>query len=406
MPPRTLHRLGNARKVDATRGSGRYADGGGLYLVVTPTGTRNWMFRYRERGAGGKRHELGLGGYPDVTLAVARDKAARHRAMIESGNDPYAEKRNARAANSRKIPTFEQVLDMLIASRQAAWKNAKHKNQWRNSVVQHAGKLLDLDVGRVETSHVLEVLEPIWGVIPETASRVRNRIENTLDYARSKGFRTGENPARWRGHLQHVLTKRSKLTRGHFESMPYAEVPAFYQGLQMVPSMSARALEVLILCVSRTSEVTEIPWTEVQLQIATWAIPGKRMKGGLEHRVPLPPRAVKILRQLEKVKVGPFVFPAQRNPESPLSNMALEALLRRMGVKPYTVHGFRSSFRTWAGEKTNYPREVIEACLAHKIGENPVEGAYLKTTYFDKRRRLLEEWANFLATDKGSVGDL
>lgn len=400
MASRTLHKL-SARGVETLRKPGRHSDGGGLYFVITDAGTRNWMFRYRRRGAGGKRCEMGLGGFPDVSLAAAREKATLARTQLAAGLDPLNAKDRGINEPSKNIPTFGEVLDMLIASRAASWKNAKHKAQWRNSVTQHAGKLINLRVDKVETSHVLEALEPIWTEIPETASRVRNRIENTLDYARSKEFRHGENPARWRGHLQHVLPKRKKLTRGHFESMPYAEVPAFFRGLQGVSSMSARALEVLILCVSRTTEVTEAPWTEIQLQKTTWSIPGRRMKGGLEHRVPLPPRAVKLLRQLEKTKVGPFVFPAQRSTESPLSNMALEALLRRMGVKPYTVHGFRSSFRTWAGEKTNYPREVIEACLAHKIGENPVEGAYLKTTYFDKRARLLREWERFLLTNKG-----
>ncbi len=400
MAPRTLHKL-SARKVETLRKTGRHSDGGGLYFVITDTGTRNWMFRYRRRGAGGKRCEMGLGGFPDTSLAAAREKAASARTQLAGGRDPLNSRGEVSGEPVQDAPTFGEVLDMLIASRVAVWKNAKHRAQWRNSVAQHAGKLMAMRVDKVETPHVLEALEPIWAVIPETALRVRNRIENTLDYARSKGLRHGENPARWRGHLQHVLPSRRKLTRGHFESMPYAEVPGFLRRLQIMHSMSARALEVLILCVSRTSEVTEAPWAEMQLAEATWAIPGGRMKGGLEHRVPLPPRALAILRKLEKAKVGPFVFPAQRNTESPLSNMALEALLRRMGVKPYTVHGFRSSFRTWAGEKTNYPREVIEACLAHKIGENPVEGAYLKTTYFDKRRRLLREWERFLIKGKG-----
>lgn len=392
--PRTRGRL--PARVDKLSKPGRHADGGNLYFVISKGGHRKWTFLYKCRESGAPI-ELGLGSYPDVSLAMARDRAEDLRRLLASGKDPKVFKDQAEkdAASRAEKPTFEQVLDTLIASRASGWRNAKHRQQWRNSVVQHAGNLLKLRIDEVATDDVLQAIEPIWASKAETASRVRNRIENTLDYAKSKGFRDGENPARWRGHLQHILPKRRKLTRGHHQSMPYEKVPAFVARLRESQSVSARALEVLVRCALRTGEVVNAEWREIDLSTATWTIPAERMKSGVEFKIPLPPRAVAILKELAAAKQGDYVFVGKKR-EKPLSNMALEALLRKWNVKPFTVHGFRSSFRTWAAEKTDVPREVAEACLAHVVAENAVERAYLRTDLLDARRRLLRRWERFL----------
>jgi integrase len=394
MAPRTLHRL-SSRNVQTVSEPGRHADGGNLYLVVGRNGNRKWVFLFKRRGGGVKTCEMGLGSFPNTSLAAARERAARARQLLSEGRDPLVAKRTPAACTG--APSFAEVLDMLIASRASSWRSAKHKQQWRNSVTQHAPALMQRPVNEVDTNDVLKALEPIWSSKAETASRVRSRIENTLDYAKSKGFRDGDNPARWRSHLQHVFPARRKLTRGHFASMPFTEVPAFVAEVRECGTVSALAMEVLILCALRTSEVIGATWPEVDLDTSTWTIPADRMKGGVAFKVPLPPRAVAIFTEMAKVKCGVHVFRGNR-PDGPLSNMALECLLRRMGAKPMTTHGFRSSFRTWAAEKTDYRREVAEACLAHAIADNAVEAAYLRTTLFDSRRNLLKDWQMFITS--------
>lgn len=380
---RRIHKL-SARAVDALREHGRHGDGGGLYFVVTPNGARKWSFLYRERGTSRQR-EMGLGSYPEISLARAREKAAAARRQLADGLDPIA---NRIATGS--APTFEAALDEYIRSHGRQWKNAKHRQQWKNAIAQHAPKLMKMQVNRIETEHVFKPLDRIWTSKPETASRIRGRIENVLDAAKAAGHRTGENPARWRGHLKNLLPKRKKLARGHHPAMPWKDVPAFMTRLQKLESVSARALELTILCATRTTETLEAQWDEFDLEARLWTVPMERTKSGREHRVPLTARAVEIIDEMSKAKRSQFVFPGQKK-NRPLSNMSMENVLRRMKVKPYTVHGFRSSFKDWASEATEFPSELAELALAHVVGDE-TERAYRRGDALDRRQKLMEGW--------------
>ena len=296
--------------------------------------------------------------------------------------------------------TFGQAADALLAAKESEWRNDKHRAQWRMTLTEYAAPLAKMPVAEVDTEAVLLVLQPLWQKMPETASRLRGRIEKVLDAARAKGAipRDRINPATWRGHLEHLLPKRSKLTRGHHAALPYADLPAFVAKLREREAVAARALEFTILTAARSGETMGACWSEIDLESKTWTVPAERMKAGRPHRVPLPERAIAILEEMAAVRTGELVFPGQRAGR-PLSNMALEMILRRMGADGVTVHGFRSAFRDWAGDRTSYQREVIEAALAHVIGDR-AEQAYRRSDALEKRRELMQAWAAYCEPDK------
>ena len=377
---------------------GRHADGGGLQLLVKESGARSWVFRFMLKG---KSRDIGLGpaaGADAISLAKARDLADALRVKVRAGIDPLAERERdaaealaaAQAAMVAGV-TFKAMAETHIAANKESWRNAKHRQQWENTLKTYAYPVFgELPVAEIDTPHVLKVLEPIWREVPETASRLRGRIETVLDSAKARGYRQGENPARWRGHLAQILPARTKLSRGHHKAMPYDAIPAFMEQLQKREAVAALALEFVILTAARTGEVIAAEWSEVDLAKAVWTVPAERMKAGKEHRVPLSPRAVEILEETKQLG-GKYLFPgAQR---SKLSGMAMAMLLRRM-KQDVTVHGFRSAFRDWAAECTGYSHEVAEMALAHTIG-NAVERAYRRGDLFDKRRRLMADWAKF-----------
>ncbi|MGX5718571.1 tyrosine-type recombinase/integrase [Shinella zoogloeoides] len=379
----------NARGVTAITKPGRHSDGGGLYLVVDKSGAKRWVFLYRRDGT---LREMGLGGLKAVTLARARELAGKARAGLQAGVDPIEAKNRAPVA----VPTFGEEADDFIVAMGPQFRNAKHLDQWKMTLKVYTAPLRSKRVDEISTADVLEVLKPIWLTKPETAARLRGRIERVLDAAKVRGHRSGENPALWRGHLDKLLPKRRKLTRGHHAAMPYGDVPAFVADLRKREAMAARALEFTILTAARSGETFGATWKEIDLKAALWTISADRMKAGREHRVPLTPRAVEILTELSGLGTGPdaYVFPGQREGR-PLSTMAMDMILRRMKID-MTVHGFRSSFRDWAGEETAFPRDVAEAALAHVVGDQ-TERAYRRGDALEKRRKLMAAWADFCA---------
>ena len=385
---RKINRL-NARAVATITKYGRHADGGGLYLSISPNGGRRWVFLFRWHG---KPTEIGFGSARDVTLARARELASQARAKLAEGINPKDVRRATGGA------TFGECADRLIEAMRPSWRNRKHAAQWEMTLRNYAAPLRRLPVDKISTDDVLSVLKPRWSDRPETASRLRGRIERVLDAAKAHGLRSGENPARWRGHLDQLLPKRQQLTRGHHAAMPYGELPSFIGELQARQATAARALEFAILTAARSGEVLGARWNEFDLNRAVWTVPAARMKAGREHRVPLSRRALKIAKAMHEAPGGNFVFPGQKAGR-PLSVMALEKVLRRMKVDGVTVHGFRSAFRDWAVECTNFTNEVCEAALAHVI-ENKAEAAYRRGDLFDKRRKLMEAWAIFCAAPK------
>ena len=386
--PRKINRL-NARTVATIAKYGRHCDGGGLYLSISPNGGRRWVFLYRWHG---KPTEIGFGSARDVTLARARELAGQARAKLAEGINP----KNARRASGGS--TFGECADRLIEAMRPSWRSGKHAAQWRMTLRGYAAPLRRLPVDKIVTDDVLSVLKPLWNDKTETASRLRGRIERVLDAAKAQGLRSGENPARWRGHLDQLLPKRQRLARRRHTAMGYADVSAFVSDLQRRQATAASALEFAILMAARSGEVLGARWEEFDLDRAEWTVPAERMKGGREHRVPLSRRALKIVRVMHEVRGGDFVF-AGHDPGRPLSKTALLQQLRRMKIEDVTVHGFRSAFRDWAAECTNFSNEVCEAALAHAV-ENKVEAAYRRGDLFNKRRKLMEAWAGYCATPK------
>ena len=385
---RAINKL-TPQSVRATAKPGRYSDGGGLYLAVRAGGSKQWIYLFRWRG---KLTEMGLGGVLGVDLKEARRLAGEAREAVARGVNPLT----ARQA-SGAIPTFGEAADAYVAVMARQWSNEKHRAQWSTTLTTDAAKLRPVAVDQVTTEDVLGVLQPIWTVKPETASRLRGRIENVLDAAKAKGHRKGENPARWRGHLDHLLPKRQKLTRGHHAALPYGKVPAFVASLREREAMAALALEFLILTAARSGEVREAKWNEVDLKAKVWTVPAARMKAKREHRVPLSDRAAEILatvQVLSEGKADATIF--QGADGGPLSINAFRALLLRMDLKgsEVTPHGFRSSFRDWAGEVSSFPREVAEAALAHVVGD-ATERAYRRGDALEKRRELMVAWAQY-----------
>jgi integrase len=380
---RQINKLG-ARKVETVKEPGRHSDGGGLYLNVTESGGRSWLFMYK---VGGRRREMGL--------TQARKVAANARQQLAGGLDPLT------ARQKPATMTFSETATALIESMSPAWRNAKHRAQWAMTLNVYCAPMAGTPVADITTDDVLRVLKPLWLSKPETGSRLRGRIERALDFAKARGMRSGENPARWRGHLDALLPKRQKLTRGHHKAMAFDDLPEFSMQLRKMPGIAPAALEFAILTAARSGEVMGGQWSEVDLTARVWTVPATRMKGGREHRVPLSDRAVQILKAMQTRKVSEFVFPGSK-PNRPLSVMALEMVLRRAKIDA-TVHGFRSAFRDWAGERTAFARELAEAALAHLVGDQ-VERAYRRGDALEKRRGLMDAWAAFCALqERGGV---
>jgi integrase len=381
----------SARTVATLATPGRHADGGGLYLKIDPGGSKRWTFMWARDG---RQREAGLGSVLAVPLAKAREIAASYRAILADGGDPIEIRRQASAEKlGRK--TFGDVGDSFLLANAPAWRNAKHRAQWRMTLDVYGKALLPLPVETIDTAAVLAALTPIWQAKPETASRLRGRIEAVLDAARVSGLTPSDrlNPARWKGHLDKLLPKPAKLSRGHHAAMAYANLPLFISRLRERETVSNLALEFLILTAARTAEAVGAEWGEFDLAERLWTVPPARMKAGREHRVPLPARAVEIVECLAEVRIGTFVFPGQK-PGKSLSNMALRMASRRLGVSD-TVHGFRSAFRDWCGEETPFPREIAEAALAHVTGDK-TELAYRRGDALEKRRALMDAWGKFL----------
>jgi integrase len=390
---RTRNKL-TARAVSSLSRPGKHSDGGGLYLRIDNGGVsvrRRWIFRFVSQG---RTHEMGLGGYPGVSLADARKARDAAEKLVQSDQDPIAAREDRRRAQIGK-PTFGQIADALIEAKTPEWRNDKHRAQWKMTLEHYAAPLRPQPVDEIDTDAVLSVLQPIWRSKAETASRLRGRIETVIDAARAKGHipRNEANPARWRGHLDKLLPKRTKLTRGHHAALNYAKLPTFVTELRTRDATAAAALEFCILTAARSGEVFGARWEEIDLSNKVWTVPAKRMKAAREHRVPLSARVFEILRRLEEGRTGDFVF-AGRKPNRPLSSMAMEMLLRRMKLNNVTVHGFRSAFRDWAGNETNFARELAEAALAHVIGDQ-AEQAYRRGDALEKRRALMEAWARW-----------
>ena len=396
-----------ALKVKSLVEPGRYGDGDGLWLQVRDATHRSWLLRYTRHG---KARQMGLGPYPHLGLAEARDAAVAARQQIKAGIDPIAERQRKAQADlvAVQVTTFQAVAEMLIASHEATWRHEKHRHQWRSSLLTYAFPVLGkMPVREISTGDVMKVIEPLWHEKAETASRLRGRIEAVLDYAAARGWRVGDNPARWRGHLANLLPKRSKVSEvRHHPALPWAEIGAFMAALRAEAGQAARALEFIILTASRTNEVLGARWSEIDLAERSWTIPASRMKAGREHRVPLTDAALTLIRALPPppADVGDsHVFAAAR-PGRGLSSMAALMLLRRMKRSDLTAHGFRSTFRDWAAERTNFPREIAEAALAHTLRDKS-EAAYRRSDLFEKRAKLMEAWGQFCGKTP-AVGDV
>jgi integrase len=381
---RPINRLTDAMARAASK-KGRHADGRGLYLNVSKTGSKSWVFVWRDHG---RHREMGLGPYPTIGLALARRKADEARLARLDGRDPIAEKRKARSVS------FADTVKAFLASKSAAWSNEKHSAQWAMTLGEaYCSKLLPMPVRDISTDDVLRVLKPIWQTKAETASRLRGRIERVLDFATVQGWRDGENPARWRGHLDAILPAPKKLARGHHAAMPYQDVPAFVHRLRALDAISASALEFGILTAARSGELLGAKWSEVDLEARTWAVPAERMKARREHVVPLSVAAMAILERFRDARTVEHIFPGHKHGAG-LSNGAFPALFKRMKVEGVTAHGFRSAFRDWAGDETSFSREVCEAALAHRVGDAS-EQAYRRGSALEKRRALMEAWASY-----------
>ncbi len=392
-----------ARSVASITKPGFHGDGNNLWLQVTKSGTKNWAFRYTFQG---KAHTMGLGPVSLVDLKEARQKAQDARKQLLNGIDPLEQKKAdavAQRLEQANSITFKKAAEEYIESHKSGWKNAKHAAQWSSTLDTYAyPEFGELPVGSINVGLVMRVLEPIWMKKAETASRVRGRIEAILDWAKVRGYRTGENPATWKGNLDHLLPARSKVRRvKHHAALPYAEVGDFIKELREQQGTAARAFEFTILTAVRTGETLGATWAEVDLESKTWTIPAERMKADKVHRVPLSERAVNILKAVGQefsMKPDRPLFPGQRVKKS-LSNMAFLMLLRRMEKEGITAHGFRSTFRDWAAEQTSFPQEVAEMALAHTIA-NKVEAAYRRGDLFEKRRELMDDWAGFCEANK------
>lgn len=386
----------SAIQVSRLTESGHHAVGGvtGLYLYITPTGARSWVLRTL---IAGKRRHMGLGAFPSVTLAMAREKARTARSEVEAGVDPIAARSEAlkklKEENLNAV-TFESAAKAYIEAHGDTWKNPKHRAQWSATLATYAFPVIgSLQTAHVTQAHVLAVLEPIWKTKNETAARLRGRIEAVLDWATVRGYREGENPARWKGRLDKLLPAPGKIQKTvHRKALTIDAVPQFMRDLHDKEGIAARALEFVVLTAARSGEVRGATWSEIDLGAAVWVVPGDRMKAGREHRVPLCAQAVELLHKVPRFVGNELVFPSPRG--KVLSDMALLAVMRRMEVDA-VPHGFRSTFRDWVGERTDYPRELAEQALAHTL-ENKVEAAYRRGDALEKRRTMMQKWSDFL----------
>lgn len=402
---------------------GLYADGGGLYLQISRSGAKSWIFRYSaakfnadgtpKLDVDGKRvrgvRDMGLGPIITISLAEARKLAAEKRRIVLDGGDPIEQRRAAlleAETAAAKVLTFKECARGYIKAHAPSWNNLKHAKQWESTLERYAFPVFgDLPVNAVDTGMVVRVLEPIWNTKSETASRVRGRIEAILDWAKARGFREGENPARWKGHLSHTFPAKGRTAKvQHHPALPYEETGAFLAALDDQEGVAAKGLAFLILTAARTGEVIAARWDEMDLDGAVWTIPADRMKAGKEHRIPLSGPALAILHDMADRRVSEYVFPGGKA-NRPLSNMAFLTLLKRMGRADITAHGFRSTFRDWAAERTGYPAEVAEMALAHTVS-NKVEAAYRRGDLFNKRRRLMGDWAAFCGTVEGAGAEV
>jgi integrase len=398
-----------ALRVEKQREPGLYPDGDGLYLQVTAGADdeprKSWLFRFRMQGR--RERRMGLGSVADVTLQEARERAGEERKLCKAGIDPIEARKAERAkvalADARSM-TFDQCRDAYIKSHSAGWRSKKHADQWTNTLSAYVSPVFGkLPVQEIDTTLVMKALGAIWGTKPETASRVRGRIEAILDWAKVSGYRSGENPARWRGHLAKLLPARAKVRKvEHYAALPYREIGAFMSAVRERETIAARALEFTILTAVRTGETIRARWSEIDFDNKIWTIPAARVKSNREHRLPLTDAALAILTKMSAIRQNEFIFPGERGPA--LSSTAFLVLLRRMERGELTAHGFRSSFRTWAAEMTSFPREVVEAALAHVVGDK-VEAAYQRGDLFEKRRKLMDAWAAY-CDQPSSTGDV
>ncbi|MEG9525088.1 MAG: integrase arm-type DNA-binding domain-containing protein [Hyphomicrobiales bacterium] len=380
---------------------GMYGDGHGLWLQVTGKGGKSWIFRYK---IAGRAREMGLGSCATWSLAEARERARECRKLTSEGADPIEarrEKRQEAALEVAKAVTFRTCAEKYVEAHKAGWRNAIHAAQWPSSLENHVYPAIgDLPVQAIDTGLVMKVLEPIWTTKPETATRVRARIEAVLDWATTRSYRRGENPARWKGHLQNLLPKRAKVKKvQHHPALPFAQMAAFMAGLRAQDTIPARALEFTILTAARSGEALGALWSEIDLDAGIWTVPAERMKAGIEHRVPLSAPALAILAQM-RGRDETLVFPGSRS-KRPLNDKAMRDVLVRLDRVGLTVHGFRSSFRDWAGDCTAYPRDLAEMALAHTVGD-ATERAYRRSDLFEKRRELMDAWAAWCGQDKAA----
>ena len=404
---RRMHRLSalavSRAKAAGLYPNGMYADGGGLYLQVSG-GARSWIFRFARAG---RTRYMGLGSLGAVTLSEARARAADARRLVSAGEDPIAARdaqQAAARAQAATATTFRQCAESYIGAHKDGWRSAKHTAQWITSLQAYAYPVIgDVPVAAVDVGLVLKILQPIWQAKTETASRLRGRIEAVLSWAKTRGYRSGENPAAWRGHLQNLLPPRRKIRQvRHLSALPYPAIGSFMAELRAEQGVAARALELTVLCATRTSETLGARWHEIDLATKTWTIAAERMKGGKEHRVPLAPAALAILQDMSAIRVGDYIFPGVRAGR-PINSRALLNVLERMNRKDITAHGFRSTFRDWCAEQTHFPREICEQALGHAIA-SAVEAAYRRSDLIEKRRRLMAMWAEYCATP--SRGDV
>jgi integrase len=392
---RPLNRL-TALKVQRAKKHGLYADGGSLYLRVADGGSKQWVFRYVVNG---RLRDMGIGPVHTLTLAEAREKATEARKLRLEGIDPITHKRARmaalRAADARAM-TFQQCAEGFIRDNGAKWSNARHAEQWRNTLAQYVYPVLgSLSVAVIDTPLVLKVIKPLWERMPETASRVRGRIENVLGWATVHHYRTGDNPARWKGHLQHALPMRSKVaTVEHHAALPYGSMPGFMGRLRQDASPTSACLQFITLTAARIGEAVDATWNEIDLNNRVWTVPPARIKGRVEHRVPLSKAAVALLKQMAAIRHSDFVFPSPREGRPMGKEAVLQLAKTASGRDDLTVHGLRSTFRDWAAERTNFPREIAEKALAHIVGDE-TERAYQRGDLLEKRRKLMEAWAEF-----------
>jgi integrase len=392
----------SARAAATVSKPGMHADGSGLYLHVTDSGARSWIYRWKRDG---RCRDMGLGSLGDVGLAEARELATDARRMVRQGGDPIEARKAARAASrlaAARSLTFRQCAEAYIVSHKAGWRNPKHAAQWPSTLATYVNPIFgDLPVQAIDVGLVMKVLRPIWETKTETASRVRGRIESVLDWATASGHRQGENPARWRGHLENLLPKKSKVRRvEHHAALPYVDLGDFMVALRQQDGIAARALEFTILTATRSGAARGAKWSEFDLSARLWTVPAGRMKADREHRVPLSDRTIEILDELQALRYSDLAFPSAKRGR-PISNTALTMALRRLGRTDLTIHGFRSTFSDWCSERTNFSAEVREMALAHTVSDK-VEAAYRRGDLFQKRRQLMDAWARFCTAPTAS----